>query len=31
MRSVSISGDARDVANVNHLVISEWMKCALAA
>ena len=31
MRSSSIFGDAREVANVNHLVINERMKYALVA
>ena len=30
-RFASIFGDAREVANVNHLVVSEWMKCTLVA
>ena len=30
-RFASIFGDAREVANVNHLVISETMKCTFAA
>jgi hypothetical protein len=30
-RFASIFGDAREVANVNHVVISERMNCTLAA